>query len=300
MKNIESENKGFVINIQLSDEKWQHPYLVHLRTERLDPDTGDLIDFERSNYHQFETYERAYDFAIDTKNRIACQLPPEMNRPILIEDEVLMDTVKHIPYAIREARNTHESSLLAWVCQLRAGSVVDVHINQADRDGRVLAVLPPRGTKYGKLPRVLIEYVMPRGSTALVTIGCGPLSYGGLAKHKEWLHAIKTQMGYEGHTVTTKAEGRYGNEREGTIEILPICGQAQGGATWCFPVNPPIYLGGNGTEGNQNREHKYPVTNRKYRNIDYGDWGFKFTRPNWDSTNVDLNPWVARSQDFVS
>ena len=114
------------------------------------------------------------------------------------------------------------------------------------------------------------------------------------------MHAIKTQMGYEGHTVTTKAEGRYGNEREGTIEILPICGQAQGGATWCFPVNPPIYLGGNGTEGNQNREQVYPITNRKYRNIDYGDWGFQFTRPNWDSTNRDLNPWVARSQDFVS
>ena len=114
------------------------------------------------------------------------------------------------------------------------------------------------------------------------------------------MHAIKTQMGYEGHTVTTKAEGRYGNEREGTIEILPICGQAQGGATWCFPVNPPIYLGGNGTEGNDNREQVYPITNRKYRNIDYGDWGFQFTRPNWDSTNRDLNPWVARSQDFVS
>tara|TARA_R100001463_G_scaffold111617_1_gene166492 strand:+ start:6058 stop:6954 length:897 start_codon:yes stop_codon:yes gene_type:complete len=297
MKTHYKENVGYVLAIHYGDHRGV-PFYTQMRTEHICPETGDLVDYELSRSAHHDSYVEAYDHVRAEKELLEITHAP-IERDIIIDDAVLLNEEPFIPIEIKRARNVMRThALLAWVHKLTAGSLVGVFSNQAEREGKVLAVLPPRGSKYGGLPRILIEYTMPRGSTALFTIGCGDISYSGLAKHKQWLHAIKTQTGYEGHTLTTKAEGRDGNEREGTIEILPICGQSQGGATWCFPVNPPIYLGGNGTEGNENREKKYPVTNRKYKNIDYSNWGFDYNRVNWDSVSEESNPWVARAQDF--
>jgi len=305
MENIISINeneqqivKGFVLDLEkdnyLDDPFVESFYRVTVREENIDAVTGDLIDVEHEHSEIHESYLEAYESMRKLGDEIDCDEKTKLAP--LYNDHVFESVRQFFPDSC-EARH-YKNAGLAWLMKLVAGSRFRVFINQAYRDAKVLAVLPARGKKYGGLRRVLAEYSMPKGSTALYTIGCGPLSYGGLAKHKEWLHAIKTQTGYEGHTVTTKAEGRYGKEREGTIEILPICGQAQGGATWCFPVNPVLYLGGNGTEGNKNREPVRPVSNRTYKNIDYSNWGFDYNRVNWDSVSEESNPWVARAQDF--
>jgi len=303
---------GYVIDLNYDES--ENIYDVTVRSETVDEVTGDLVDHDQESHHQFESYVKAYDTMRGLGREIENR--EEVTRPVLYNDEVLESKKAYLPTELKQAQ--YKTAGLAWVMSRVAGDVFDVFINQKDRPAKVLAVLPARGAQYGRLPRILAEYRMPKGSTALFTIGCGKLSYGGLAKHREWLHAIRTQTGFEGHTVTTYAEkGGKGTvyswmdkpapqevtEREGSFEILPICGQAQGGATWCFPVNPPIYLGGNGTEGNENRGRKFPITCRKYRNISYGDWGFKYEGSfwlNWDSTSGDNNPWVARAEDFIS
>ena len=303
---------GYVIDLNYDES--ENIYNVTVRTETVDESTGDLVDHDQESHHQiYGTYVKAYDLMRELGNEIENR--EEVTRPVLY-DEVLEVKKAYLPTELKQAH--YKTAGLAWVMSRVAGDTFDVFINQKDRPAKVLAVLPPRGSNYGGLPRILAEYKMPKGSTALFTIGCGKLSYGSLAKHREWLHAIRTQTGSEGHKVTTYArKGGKGTvhswmgdkppkevtEREGSFEILPICGQAQGGATWCYPVNPPIYLGGNGTEGNKNRERKFPITCRKYRNISYEDWGFKFEGAfwiNWDSTSADNNPWVARAEDFIS
>tara|TARA_R100000655_G_scaffold21217_4_gene43560 strand:+ start:1914 stop:2816 length:903 start_codon:yes stop_codon:yes gene_type:complete len=299
MENIISINeeqqivKGFVLD--LTKDQVSGHYRVIVRTENLDAISGDMIDVEEEHSELHPTYLEAYEAMRKLGDAIDCDEKTKLAP--LYNDEVFESVKPFLPESCPASRYKYAG--LAWLLKRVAGDRFNVFINQAYREAKVLAVLPPRGNKYGRLPRLLAEYSMPKGSTALYTIGCGKLSYGGLSKHKEWLHAIMMQTGYEGHTVTTKAEGRYGyKEREGTIRILPICGQGQGGATWCFPVNPVLYLGGNGTEGNQNRKPVYPVSHRKYNNIDYSNWGFDYNRVNWDSVSEESNPWVARAQDF--